>query len=207
MVPAARRRGGGQGGVARRSDVGGPFRDGRGQRHGWPVGGMRLLAMTETARGVISAAAIAGASPRVDALIFGGEDFAANVGAQRSTAGWELLYARSVVVTAAAAYGLQAIDMIFTELDNATDLAAECAFSAGWVSWARRPSIRRNLRPSTPRSRRRRRRSPTQSGCWRPTARPRPRRRRVRTGRSHGGQADGAGGGRCWQGRGVRRET
>ncbi|MEZ4555897.1 MAG: hypothetical protein R2854_05495 [Caldilineaceae bacterium] len=113
-----------------------------------------------------------------------------------------------LAVVTAAAVRLQAIDMIFTELDNATDLAAECAFSAGWVSWARRPSIRRNLRPSTPRSR-----DATQevahaerllAGARRGPGRGR---RRVRTGRSHGGQADGAGGGRCWQGRGVGRET
>ena len=101
------------------------------RQHGWPVGGMRLLAMIETARGVLNVATIAGATPRLDALIFGGEDFAANVGARRSKAGGELLYARSALVTAGAAYGLQAIDMIFVELDNATDLAEECAFARG----------------------------------------------------------------------------
>lgn len=101
------------------------------RQHGWPVGGIRLLAMIETARGVLNVAAIAGATPRLDALILGGEDYVGDVGAIRSQAGWEILYARSAVVAAAAAYGLQAIDTIFAELDNVADLAAESAFARG----------------------------------------------------------------------------
>ncbi|MEZ4609956.1 MAG: aldolase/citrate lyase family protein [Caldilineaceae bacterium] len=90
---------------------------------------MRLLAMIETARGVINAAAIAGASPRMERADLWRRGLCGERGCAAAPR-LELFYARSAVVTAAAAYGLQAIDMIFTELDNATDLAAECAFAA-----------------------------------------------------------------------------
>ena len=67
------------------------------------MGGIRLLAGLETAKGVLNLKEIAGADKRLEALIFGGEDFAASIGATRSSAATELLYARQAVVTACAA--------------------------------------------------------------------------------------------------------
>jgi citrate lyase beta subunit len=49
-----------------------------------PVGGIRLLAGLETAKGIVNLKEIAGADKRLEALIFGGEDFAASIGATRS---------------------------------------------------------------------------------------------------------------------------
>ena len=94
--------------------------------HGWEVGQIRILALIETALGVMNLAAIAQASPRLQALLFGAEDLAADIGAVRTRSNSEVQYARSAVVTAAAAYGLQAIDMVFTDLADKAGLAVEC---------------------------------------------------------------------------------
>jgi citrate lyase beta subunit len=98
------------------------------QNRGWPSGVIRLLAVVETAIGIMNLGQIAQASPRLEALMFGAEDFAANIGAKRTPAGWEVFYARSALVTAAAAYNLQAIDMVFVDLNDLDGLEQECVF-------------------------------------------------------------------------------
>lgn len=92
---------------------------------GWPRGGLPILAMVETARGIVNLAEIAGASARLAALIFGAEDFAGDVGALRTPAALEVFYARSAVVTHAAAFGLQAIDMVYTDYRDTDGLLRE----------------------------------------------------------------------------------
>ncbi len=96
---------------------------------GWPVGGIRLLAILESARGILNAGAIAAADDRLEALIFGAEDFAGDVGATRTREGWEVFYARSAVVVAAAAHELQAIDTVFIDLHDLEGLRQEAAFA------------------------------------------------------------------------------
>ncbi|HQY26983.1 MAG TPA: aldolase/citrate lyase family protein, partial [Thermoflexales bacterium] len=71
---------------------------------------------------------IAQASPRLTALMFGAEDYAASVGAIRTERGEEVLFARSAVVAAAAAYGLDAIDIVRFDLADPAGLEAECRF-------------------------------------------------------------------------------
>ena len=67
--------------------------------------------------------------------MFGAEDLAGDMGAKRTRDGWEILYARSAVVTAAAAYDLQAIDTVFTNFRDAEGLAryAACARRDGFT--------------------------------------------------------------------------
>lgn len=98
-------------------------------QRGWPANSIRLLAMIETARGVLNIGQIAQASQRLEALVLGAEDLAADLGAKRTRAGWEVFYARSAIVTAAAAFGLQAIDMVFVHLDDLPGLEEECRFA------------------------------------------------------------------------------
>jgi citrate lyase beta subunit len=87
---------------------------------GWPAGEIALLVMVETARGIVNLAEICQASRRLKALIFGAEDLAGDLGATRTPEAWEVFYARSAVVTHAAAFGLQAIDMVAVDYhDNA----------------------------------------------------------------------------------------
>ncbi len=93
--------------------------------HGLPLGGIRMLIGVETAKGILHLKEIADADKRLDAIIFGGEDFAASVGATRTKDALELLYAREVVVTACAAYDLQAIDIVAIDFKDLDALRAE----------------------------------------------------------------------------------
>ena len=97
--------------------------------NGWPLNAIRILVGVETARGILNLKEIA-SHPRLDALIFGAEDFAANIGATRSRAAWEVMYARSAVVTHAAAFDLQAIDMVFIDFRDSINLKIEAAQGA-----------------------------------------------------------------------------
>lgn len=92
---------------------------------GTPV---RLLPIIETARGVINLREIAAASERIDALIFGAEDLAGDIGATRTAAGWEVFYARSAVVMHAAAFGLPAIDTLVIDFHDDAALSDDCRF-------------------------------------------------------------------------------
>jgi citrate lyase beta subunit len=95
------------------------------QAHQLPAGRIVLIGMIESARGIVNAAAIASADPRLQALIFGAEDFAADVGAVRTHEGLEVLYARSAIVTVCAAFGLQAIDLLYLDFRDPEGLRSE----------------------------------------------------------------------------------
>ncbi len=76
----------------------------------------RLHIIIETNEGLEAAYEIAQCSQRIDALFFGGVDMAAEL---RCVNAWEpLLYARSRVVHAAAAAGLDVIDVPFLDLED-----------------------------------------------------------------------------------------
>ncbi len=88
----------------------------------------RLVALVESARGLAAADAIAGATPRLAALMLGAADLAADLGA---TVAWEpLLHGRSTVVRAAAVGGVLAIDAPCFALRDAGALGTELAGSA-----------------------------------------------------------------------------
>jgi citrate lyase beta subunit len=97
--------------------------------HGWPVNSIGLFAVVERARAVMDLREIA-AFPRVQALIFCADDLIVELGAVHTRPAWETFYARSAVVTAAAAYSLQAIDMVFVEYRDVEGLREEAAFGA-----------------------------------------------------------------------------
>lgn len=93
-------------------------------KNGWGVNSIRVLIGVETAKGILNLKEIA-AHPRLDAVIFGGEDFAASIGATRTKDAVELLYARQAVVVACAAYDLQAIDIVAIDYRDLEALKAE----------------------------------------------------------------------------------
>jgi citrate lyase beta subunit len=93
--------------------------------NGWHSGSILLIVLVETARAIINLAEIASASPRLQALIFGAEDLAGDIGMMRTREGWEIFYARSAVVTHAAAFNMQAIDMVFTDFRDQDGLNKE----------------------------------------------------------------------------------
>lgn len=92
----------------------------------WQLGGIRLIAVVETALGILNLRQIT-QNPRVDAVIFGAEDFTASIGAKRSVGLQEILFARSNVVIHAAAYGKQAIDMVSIDFRDSIKLKIESA--------------------------------------------------------------------------------
>jgi citrate lyase subunit beta/citryl-CoA lyase len=85
-----------------------------------------LLALCESAAGVLSAEEIA-AAPAVDAVAFGAEDLSADIGATRTEGGEEVSHARQQVVLAAGAAGVDAIDTVFTDIGEPDRLAEETA--------------------------------------------------------------------------------
>lgn len=93
--------------------------------HGWEAGAIGLLAIVESARGIVNLPRIACADNRLRALIFGAEDLAGDIGATRTRDGWEVFYARSALVTYAAAFGLQAVDMVYVEYHDVEGLRRE----------------------------------------------------------------------------------
>ncbi|WP_192927948.1 HpcH/HpaI aldolase/citrate lyase family protein [Halococcus salsus] len=92
--------------------------------------GRPIFALIETAEGVLAAPAIAAADPTT-AVCFGAEDLAADIGATRTPEGTEVLYARERVVLAASAAGVDAVDIVFTAIEDGEGLAEETAFGAG----------------------------------------------------------------------------
>lgn len=89
----------------------------------------RVLSLVETAAGVLDVEAIASAAP-TDAVVFGAEDLAADIGASRTAEGTEVLYARERVVLAAAAAGVDAIDTVYTDYEDDEGLEAEARFAS-----------------------------------------------------------------------------
>lgn len=93
--------------------------------NGWPPGSIRMIIQAETARGIVALPQLCAADGRVEAVIFGAEDLAASLGATRTPQGWEVFYARSAVVTHCAAFGLQALDMVFVDFRDTEGLRRE----------------------------------------------------------------------------------
>lgn len=86
-----------------------------------------LMAVVETARGLENVNAIARATPRLKALVFGSADFSFGIGA---TLSWESLhYARSRLVTAARAADLHVVDSALFDIPDAEGLLQEAALA------------------------------------------------------------------------------
>jgi len=81
-----------------------------------------LMPLIETAKGVLNAYEVASASQRVVALCFGAEDFTADIGAERTLEGRESFVARSLLVLAAKAARVQAIDTVFSDVADVDGL-------------------------------------------------------------------------------------
>jgi citrate lyase subunit beta-like protein len=98
--------------------------------HGWPAGELAIVALVETARAIVNLPQICHASPRLQAIIFGAEDLASDIGATRTREAWEVFYARSAVATHAAAFRLQAIDMVYVDYHDNAGLLREATQGA-----------------------------------------------------------------------------
>ena len=90
-----------------------------------------LMPIIESAKGVINAFEIATAAENVAALAIGLEDYTADIGAKRTNAGTESFFARSMVVNAARAAGIQPIDSVFSDVADMDALARNVRESKG----------------------------------------------------------------------------
>ena len=81
-----------------------------------------LMPILESGQGIENAAAIAAASQNVVALTIGLEDYTADLGVVKTVEGLESLYARTRLVNAARAAGLQAIDSVFSDVGDLAGL-------------------------------------------------------------------------------------
>lgn len=93
---------------------------------GIEAGSTVLILTIESARAFLDLKAICEASPRIEGLVFGAEDFTADAGITRTIEARELLYARSRLVMHAAAYGFHSIDMVQTNFSDNSLLEREC---------------------------------------------------------------------------------
>jgi citrate lyase beta subunit len=104
------------------------------RQHGIPPHTIELIPIIETALGVINLHDIVHSGQRITALAFGAEDLTSSIGATRTHAGHEVLYARSAVVLYAKALGLQAIDTPYIALRDLDGLreAAQTSRTLGF---------------------------------------------------------------------------
>jgi citrate lyase subunit beta/citryl-CoA lyase len=87
-----------------------------------------LMPILESALGVENAFSIASAAESVVALTIGLEDYTADMGVRKTQGGDESLYARTRLINAARAAGVQAIDSVYGDVGNVE----------GLMEWARR---------------------------------------------------------------------
>ena len=93
---------------------------------------VRIIAAVESAMGFLNlreiaeAAKVGTSKAKLDALVFASEDFCADIEATRTESATEMLYARSRLVMAAKAFGLQAIDMVHINFRDLDGLKVEC---------------------------------------------------------------------------------
>ena len=88
------------------------------EKLGLEQGSVGLIPLIETALGVENAYQIASACPRVKAIFLGGEDLTADLRCKRTKEGQEIFYARSRMVVAARAAGVEVYDTPFTDVND-----------------------------------------------------------------------------------------
>jgi len=95
------------------------------QDAGMEVGTVKLFAAIESAKGVLNAQQIATASSRLIGIALGAEDFVTDLKTNRSPEGIELLTARSMILFAARAAGIDAVDTVFSNVNDEEGFANE----------------------------------------------------------------------------------
>ncbi len=98
-------------------------------RCGIPIGTVKLIPLIETALGVENAFNIATASPRVTALFLGGEDLTADLRCKRTKQGNEINYARTRLVCAARAAGIDVYDTPFTDVNDDEGIVTDAEYA------------------------------------------------------------------------------
>lgn len=90
---------------------------------------VRLLLIIESAMGLMDLRNIIESSDRIDAILLGAEDLSSDMGIKRTKASKEIEYARYLVATAARAYGIDALDTPYTDIDDLEGLEEDTLFA------------------------------------------------------------------------------
>jgi len=101
------------------------------KRLGLETGTVGLMPLIETALGVENAFSIATACPRVQALFLGAEDLTADLQCKRTKEGREIEYARTRLVVAARAAGIDVYDTPFTDVNDDEGMEADAMLAKG----------------------------------------------------------------------------
>jgi len=87
---------------------------------------MAIMCMMETPLGMLNAAAVAAASPRLSCLVMGTSDLAKDLHASHTPLRLPLLTSLSLCLLAARAHGLAIVDGVHLDLDDDSGFAAVC---------------------------------------------------------------------------------
>jgi len=88
-----------------------------------------LLLIIESAMGLMDIKNIIESSDRIDAILLGAEDLSSDMGIKRTKGSKEIEYARYLVATAARAYGIDALDTPYTDIDDLEGLEEDTLFA------------------------------------------------------------------------------
>ena len=99
------------------------------QKLGYESNTVLLMPLLETAMGVENAFSIATASKRVGALFLGAEDLTADLRCKRTKEGNEIQYARTRLVVAARAAGVDVYDTPFTDVNDDEGIEVDAAYA------------------------------------------------------------------------------
>lgn len=94
-------------------------------QHGLEPGSTGMMAAIESAKGILNAYEIAVSSPRLVGIALGAEDYVTDLKTTRSLEGTELFFGRSVVLHAARAAGIAAIDCVYSNVDDEDGLVRQ----------------------------------------------------------------------------------
>ncbi|XP_054829029.1 citramalyl-CoA lyase, mitochondrial [Eublepharis macularius] len=87
---------------------------------------MHFIPFVETAMGLLNFKAVCEEALRrgpqvglrLDAVVFGGEDFRASIGSTSSKEALDIIYARQKIIVIAKAFGLQAVDLVYIDFQD-----------------------------------------------------------------------------------------
>ena len=99
------------------------------EKCGMEKGTIKLIPLIETALGVENAFQIASADERVAAIFLGGEDLTADLQCKRTKEGKEIFYARTRMVMAARAAGIDVYDTPWTDVEDYDGLIEDAKFA------------------------------------------------------------------------------
>lgn len=89
---------------------------------------LKYYMLVESARGILELEDIVKQSDRIEGLLLGAEDYSVDMQVKRTEGSEEIAFARYRIVTVAKAYGLNAIDTPFTDIDNMEGLRKDTKF-------------------------------------------------------------------------------